>query len=1351
MALDLGTAWIQVAPSFKGLRQSVEKEFSKVQMPEVSTKNVTGAFSQVARSGLAAVGAVGTAIGGLAAKGGFDRALSIEAAQAKLKGLGHDAGSIKGIMDSALASVKGTSYGLGDAATVAASLSAAGVEEGDHLTNVLKTVADTAQISGRSMSQVGTIFGSIAARGKLQGDDLLQLTSAGVPALQFLSEQLGVSSADVSEMVTKGQIDFDTFATAMQKGLGGAALAGGETFSGAMANVGAALSRLGEAGATPILNGMRVEFNALIPLIDATTNVLKPLAAALGDQIAKAAGRASELTKKLSDAISGIGRIDTSGLVGAFVGLLPVLGAAGGALGPLAANLPIVGGLFKGLTGPVGLAAGAMVAMVASSEPLRSALADLGGQVSGALPEALGALKTAFGGISDALGAVGTVLAPFISMLGDAAGAVLPVVAGAVVVLANALSGISGWVTEHQGAVVALMGTIATLWVGYKAANMVGGVVSMTGALKRLAPAAYEAGGVKGIGKLLSSLGKVNGSGGVAARALRAIVAPMGAVTAAQTALNIAMNLNPVGLIITAIFAVIAGLVLLYKHSETFRKIVGVAWNGIKNVVGIVVDWFQNVVGPVITAVWDTIKTGALWLWHNSIEPAWNGIKAIIGPVVDWIRDTVGPIVTTAWDTIKTGALLLWHNGIEPAWDGIKAAIGPVVDWIRDTAGPVITTAWDTIKTGALLLWHNGIEPAWDGIKGVIGPVVDWIRGTAGPAIMTVWNAIKKATLDLWHNAIKPAWDGIKAAMEPVFNWIKDTLWPTLKNIFGKVGKYLLLLGVIVMAAPFVLVIGAIILVVLALSGVLMGLAWVIKNIIIPVFNFLRTVVETVWNAIANAIRAVVNWFQFTVVPAFSAAANAIGVAFGWMRDRIGGAWNWIKNNIVAPIVNWFQFTVVPAFSAVANAIGGAFEWMRDRIGGAWNWIKDQIVAPIVNWFETSVVPRFILVKDAIVGAFDRLKEGIGSAWNAIKNAAKTPVEFIVNTVVGGLVNAYNAVATKFGADAADVPHVEFANGGFSREAQIGNKPIVWAEAGPEAYIPLDPAKRTRSLGIWAKTGQMLGALPMADGGIIGNIGEAVSGFFSNPLDYLWGKVKGLIGQVGSSPFAQMLARIPRTIAESIGNWVKEHLSSLFGGGGSGSEAFDGWWNAAVAINPAMAPYKQVAATVAQHESGFNPSVVNNWDSNAQAGTPSAGLMQFIQPTFSAYQWPGFGNWTGAVDQLLAWWNYVNARYGGPFNIPGIASLAGGGGYVGYAGGTLNAAAGTAWVGENGPELVDFKGGEAVYNRTQMDGLEDRVANHVLAGMNRMRVALIVDGHQMGQVIDGRISVAAGMAGGSRY
>ena len=99
-------------------------------------------------------------------------------------------------MNNALASVKGTAFGLGDAATVAATLSAAGIKSGDQMTNVLKTVADTAQISGRSLTDIGTIFSSVAARGKLQGDDMLQLMSSGVPVLQLLAKHLGKTSEE---------------------------------------------------------------------------------------------------------------------------------------------------------------------------------------------------------------------------------------------------------------------------------------------------------------------------------------------------------------------------------------------------------------------------------------------------------------------------------------------------------------------------------------------------------------------------------------------------------------------------------------------------------------------------------------------------------------------------------------------------------------------------------------------------------------------------------------------------------------------------------------------------------------------------------------------------------------------------------------------------------------------------------------------------------------------------------------------------------------------------------------------------------------------------------------------------
>ena len=266
-AQDIGVAYVHVEPSGKGFGKSIEGDIgdavNKASKKSSSTliSKIGGAFGKIGKVGTGAIATLAGGITALAAKGGFTRALNIENAQAKLKGLGHDSASVTEIMNDALASVKGTAFGLGDAATVAASLSASGIKEGGELTKILKTVADTAQISGRSLTDIGMIFGSVAARGKLQGDDMLQLMSSGIPVLQMLGKHLNKTSAEVSDMVSDGKIDFQTFADAMQEGLGGAALSAGTTFTGALANVKAALSRLGETAATPVLDGLRGLFN----------------------------------------------------------------------------------------------------------------------------------------------------------------------------------------------------------------------------------------------------------------------------------------------------------------------------------------------------------------------------------------------------------------------------------------------------------------------------------------------------------------------------------------------------------------------------------------------------------------------------------------------------------------------------------------------------------------------------------------------------------------------------------------------------------------------------------------------------------------------------------------------------------------------------------------------------------------------------------------------------------------------------------------------------------------------------------------------------------------------------------
>lgn len=335
---SIGVVYIEVAPSGKDFGKKLEGDITQAADNAAKTGGTSilgkfgGAFGKIGKVGLGAIGTIAGGITALAAKGGFQRALAIENAQAKLKGLGHDSKSIAEIMNNALASVKGTAFGLGDAATVAATLSAAGIKSGQQMTNVLKTVADTAQISGRSLTDIGTIFSSVAARGKLQGDDMLQLMSSGVPVLQLLAKHLGKTSEEVSDMVSKGKIDFQTFADSMQEGLGGAALAAGDTFQGALANVKAALGRLGEGPGKIALESLRKTFNAAIPAVDALSSQLTPFVEQLNGKLTPYVDRAVKLIEQFSQGLQdgSITVQDIAGSLGQLAGAFALFAGVGG-------------------------------------------------------------------------------------------------------------------------------------------------------------------------------------------------------------------------------------------------------------------------------------------------------------------------------------------------------------------------------------------------------------------------------------------------------------------------------------------------------------------------------------------------------------------------------------------------------------------------------------------------------------------------------------------------------------------------------------------------------------------------------------------------------------------------------------------------------------------------------------------------------------------------------------------------------------------------------------------------------------------------------------------------------------
>ncbi|MFJ8752923.1 transglycosylase SLT domain-containing protein [Streptomyces sp. NPDC102441] len=69
-------------------------------------------------------------------------------------------------------------------------------------------------------------------------------------------------------------------------------------------------------------------------------------------------------------------------------------------------------------------------------------------------------------------------------------------------------------------------------------------------------------------------------------------------------------------------------------------------------------------------------------------------------------------------------------------------------------------------------------------------------------------------------------------------------------------------------------------------------------------------------------------------------------------------------------------------------------------------------------------------------------------------------------------------------------------------------------------------------------------------------------------------------------------------------------------------------------------------------ESGGDPEASNDWDVNAQNGTPSKGLLQVIQPTFDAYHVSGTpSDLTDPVANITAAANYAADKYGSIDNV----------------------------------------------------------------------------------------------------
>lgn len=156
---------------------------------------------------------------------------------------------------------------------------------------------------------------------------------------------------------------------------------------------------------------------------------------------------------------------------------------------------------------------------------------------------------------------------------------------------------------------------------------------------------------IKNVKQLISDLSPIIAGVVGAMAAYKAVMLASAAAsaiaTAAQWALNVAMTANPIGIVIVAIGALIAGIVLLVKN-----------WDAVKAAFGRAVDFFK-------------IGIDKIWNWFSGMldNPFFRAISTIFLPFI-----SIPAQIVKHWEPIKKFFIALWG--------GIKDTFSVVIDWI---------------------------------------------------------------------------------------------------------------------------------------------------------------------------------------------------------------------------------------------------------------------------------------------------------------------------------------------------------------------------------------------------------------------------------------------------------------------------------------------------------------------------------------------------------------------------------------------------------------------------------------------------------------------------------------------
>ena len=813
MSEQVGAGHVTFAPRFVGFRRVVDSEVSSTVasadaaasrgFAAAGTK-AGGGFASGFRSatsslgsGLANVatgitdyilkplGAVAGAAGIATAALGFNRLVGIDTARSKLNALGMSAGDIQSSMDSALKSVKGTAFGLGDAAGAAASAAAAGVQQGQAMDDYLRSIVDVSAVAGVGLNEVSSIFGKVQSAGRASTGEINQLADRQIPIWQYLADEMGTTTDEVRKFASEGSISAQTFYDAVKNNISGAAVIMGQTsFMGAWQNVLAAVGRVGAAflDAGGEGGGFFSQLKPIMADVTALLDNLTPKAAEFGVIFGK--GFAAVVTevsggvKAFSAAWTAFdGDVTSSGFPGFMERLAFV---ARTVFEELRGGITAFGAAWAANDGEITSSGfpGFMEGLAYVVRQIGDGVAGLDFSSVEGFTSSLGSVGPAFGSIGESVQTLMPAVSAFTAQLPELGGGLLTLASGGINILAAGLS----FLADNAETIVAWMPAIVAGFVAWRVASqavtaaqvaqapilLASNTLGLSRALidwnMARASAAATAATAANTGATATNTAARSGGLLATVRSTAALVAQrvaliassvaQRAAAAAQWLLNAAMSANPITLIIIAIAALVAGLIYFFTQTETgkavwaeFTRFLGEAWT---NIVAVATAVF-GFLGEFFTNVWNGIVATVQFVW------------GLIVGYVTWYIDTTLAIITGVLGAISAAWSFVW-NGLVAAftfiWDLIVLAVTTYINIVLTVINFVLTaiaTAWSFVWNGLVaaftFVWDLIVTAVTTYIN-IVSTVIATVLAFISTAWNNAWGAISRFFIQIWDTIV---------------------------------------------------------------------------------------------------------------------------------------------------------------------------------------------------------------------------------------------------------------------------------------------------------------------------------------------------------------------------------------------------------------------------------------------------------------------------------------------------------------------------------------------------------------------------------------------------------------------